>query len=174
MKYNLQLFKDNNLEYNWSTLYVARQLGLISHTVVTKFALEIVEENQEVDNELIFELLWNLEEDESDRILEALINNIYGSVINMERIEWNTEKRKWRYCVLSDICKTINNEEGIYEEVEEVFSLFNCSSDMNKMFRNISNEHFYSTKKQEDIVNSMKELIGEFLEMEFSELNTRN
>ncbi|GEM_PF-1551526 len=174
MKYNLQLLKDNNLECNWNTLYVGRQLGLILHSVVAKFALEIVEDNEDFNNELILELAWDLEEAESDRILESLINQIYGSGINEESIEWDIEKRKWRYCVLSDICKRINDEQGIYEEVEEIFSLFKYPSDLNELFRNISDKHFYSTEKQEDIVNSMKKLISEFSETELGELNTKN
>jgi len=174
MKYNLQLFKENNLKCNWITLYVGRQLGLISHSVVAKYALKTIEKNDEFDNELILELAWNLEEAELDMILENLIYQIHGSQINEESIEWDIEKRKWRYCVLSDICKRINDEQGLYEEVEEIFSLFECPSDMNELFRNISDKHFYSTEKEDDILTSMKKIISEFLETELRDLNTKN
>lgn len=174
MNYNLNLFKENNFECSWKTLYVGRKLGLISHSIVTDFALKIVEDNEDVDNTLILELAWDLEEDESDRILEILINQIYGSIIYEKSAEWDIEKRKWRYCALSEISKRINNEQAIYQEVEEVFSVFKYPSDMSELFRNISDEHFYSQEKQKDIVNHMKNMISEFLEREKFELNIRS
>lgn len=162
------------MEYSWNTLYVARKLGLISHSIVTDFALETVEDNEEVDNTLILELAWDLEENESDRILEILINQINDSGLNEESIEWDIEKRKWRYCILNDICKKVNDEQRLYEEVEEIFSLFKCPCDMNELFRNISDKHFYCNEKQEDIANSMKNLINKFLKIELAELNAKN
>lgn len=174
MNYNLNLFKENNFECSWKTLYVGRKLGLISHSIVTDFALKIVEDNEDVDNTLILELAWDLEEDESDRILEILINQIYGSIIYEKSAEWDIEKRKWRYCALSEISKRINNEQSIYQEVEEVFLVFKYPSDMSELFRNISDERFYSKEKQKDIVNHMKNMISEFLEREKFELNIRS
>lgn len=174
MKYTLQLLKDNNVKYNWNTIYVGRRIKIISHSVVNEYALEILEDNKDMDNAQILELAWNLSEDETDSELKELISQINNSDLGEGGAIWNIEVRKWRYCILSELFKTINDEQVLYEEIERVFSKFNCPSDMYEFFRNISDKHFYSIEKRDNILKGMKDIVIQFLEKEKVELSTGN
>lgn len=174
MKYTLQLFKDNNVGYDWNTIYVGRRLRIISHSVVNEYALELLEDNEDIDNAQILELAWTLEEDETDKELKVLISQINDSDLREGSTIWNIEARKWRCCILSELLITINDEQALYEEIEKVFSKFNCPSDMYEFFRNISDKHFYSIEKRDNILKGMKDIILQFIEKEKVELNIGN
>jgi len=164
MKYNLQLLKENELECNWKTIYVGRKLGLISHSLVTNFAIDIVKNDENTENELILELTWDLDEEDADKILEILINQLYNLPMNEGSFEWNMEMRKWRYCILMDIIKNMNSKEDVYESIEEIFSKFKYPKDMRHFFTQISDKNFYSMESEDDIIRNMKEIIYKFLE----------
>lgn len=147
MKYNLQLLKDNNLECNWNTLYVGRQLGLISHSVVTKFALEIIEYSECFDNELILELTWDLSEYivNKDKMLRL------GTIVSVKG-------KEHRYMIISRLIR--NNDNELFDYYGCLYPEGNLTDDDKILFNDdeINNIYFNGYENEQEVERN-KELV---------------
>lgn len=118
----MDIITKNGFDCNWSTLFVGRQFNLISALEVTNYAVKYLENNPNANNELILELAWEQEEVKVDYILESIISD--KSSKDMKR-----EYHKWLYSTMKE-AYTNSTDENIFEEIENIFSIFNTPENM--------------------------------------------
>ncbi|MGE1212375.1 DUF2247 family protein [Bacillus pumilus] len=152
--YKTEIITKNGFDCNWSTLLVGRQFNLISALEVTNYAVKYLESNPNANNELILELAWEQEEVKVDNILESITSD--SSSEDMKR-----EYHKWLYSTMKETYINSSDEE-IFEEIENIFSIFNTPENMYDFFRKVSDAFYYP----HDSKNTIKELVEEFLETE--------
>lgn len=162
MLFSLEIIKKNNLDCNWITLYVGRKFKIISSSDVIRFSTEYLNNHEEVKDLNIIELACNSQEDKVDDLLYDVVNNILEFDADEDSIELNEEFHKWRYCVIKEIYLKSKEDEELFKNIEEVFSLFQYPKDMYEFFRNISDIFYYTTEKS----NTMNDLVINFLENE--------
>ncbi|MBR0622538.1 DUF2247 family protein [Bacillus pumilus] len=152
--YKIEIITKNGFDCNWSTLFVGRQFNLISALEVTNYAVKYLENNPNANNELILELAWEQEEVKVDNILESIISD--NSSEDMER-----EYHKWLYSTMKETYSN-STDENIFEEIENIFAIFNTPENMYDFFRKVSDAFYYPHDSQ----NTIKELVEKFLEAE--------
>lgn len=120
--YKTDIITKNGFDCNWSTLFVGRQFNLISALEVTNYAVKYLENDPNANNELILELAWEQEEVKVDHILESIVSD--KSSEDMKR-----EYHKWLYSTMKEVY-TNSTDENIFEEIENIFSIFNTPENM--------------------------------------------
>lgn len=150
--YNIDTIKRNGFDCKWATLFIGRQLRVISSVEVINFAVEFLEENTTVNNELILDLAWEQTEERVDELLERLIS---GST----QADMAKEYHKWLYSIVSEIYHNAAHE-NFFEEIEYVFQRFNSPKHMFDFFRKASDAYYYHS----DSDHAIRELIEEFTE----------
>lgn len=151
--YTIKIIKKNQFDCNWTTIYIGRQFKLISSLEVTNYATAYLENNPDIENSDILELAWEQTENNIDYLLTKITSESSTEVMMREY-------HKWLYCILNDIYS--KSSENIFEEIEDVFSVFNSPENMHHFFRKVSDAFYYPSDSQLTI----KELVEEFLEAE--------
>lgn len=151
--YTFKIIEKNQFECNWITVYIGRKFKLISTLEVSNYTTEYLENNPDIENSDILELAWEQTEDNIDELLTKIASGSSSEVMTREY-------HKWLYCILKDIY--ITSSENMFEEIENVFSVFNTPENMYGFFRKVSDAFYYPSDSQLTI----KELVEEFLEIE--------
>lgn len=152
--YKIEIIKKNGFNCNWTTLFIGRQFKLISSLEVTNYAVEYLENNPNVNNEFILELAWEQVEDKVDDLLERIISD--SSPEGMTK-----EYHKWLYSIINEVYNN-SSAENIFQEIENIFLMFNTPQNMYDFFRKVSDAFYYPS----DSKHTIKELIEEFLNAE--------
>ena len=63
----LKNVKPTNIRYNWSTIYVGIEEGYFDETVLTDYAIELMEKGE--TNDFINELAWGISKDELPEVM---------------------------------------------------------------------------------------------------------
>lgn len=125
MKYKLDIFEENNIKYDWNTVYVGLKLSLLELEEVQNYAVSIIE-NTETSNEIIMELAWGIEEQRLEESIRSLLEN---KDIQEDSKKFELEERKWRYCILKQISNKYSGKD-ILSKINDVFAHFGYPSDM--------------------------------------------
>jgi len=152
--YKIEIVEKNGFNCNWTTLFIGRQFKLISSLEVTNYAVEYLMNNPNVNNEFILELAWEQVEDKVDDILERIISDSSSE-------DMTKEYHKWLYSIIKEAYDNFSDEK-IFEEIENVFSMFNTPQNMYDFFRKVSDAFYYPS----DSKRTIKELVEEFLDAE--------
>lgn len=152
--YKIRIIKENGFDCSWATLFIGRQYKLISPLEVTKYAVKYLENNVTIDNDFILELAWKQSEEKIDDLLERIITDRSPEVMDKEY-------HKWLYSIMKEGYEDSSNE-NLFEEIENVFSLFHSPENMHEFFRKVS-DAFYCPA---DSKHTIHELVEEFLECE--------
>ena len=152
--YKIRLIKNNGFESNWTTLLIGRQFNLISASEVTNYAVDVLENNPNLDNELILELALEQTEENIDSLLEKI-------TANSSLDDQNKEFHKWLYCTLKEEYNNSTNE-NIFEKIEDIFSIFKNPQIMYDFFRNVSDAFYYP----EESNHTINDLVEKFLNAE--------
>lgn len=152
--YKIEIVEKNGFNCNWTTLFIGRQFKLISSLEVTNYAIEYLKNNPNVNNEFILELAWEQVEDKVDDILERIISDSSSE-------DMTKEYHKWLYSIIREAYNN-SSDENIFEEIENIFSMFNTPQNMYDFFRKVSDAFYYPS----DSKHTIKELVEEFLDAE--------
>jgi len=152
--YKIEIVEKNGFNCNWTTLFIGRQFKLISSLEVTNYAVEYLMNNPNVNNEFILELAWEQVEDKIDDILERIISDSSSE-------DMTKEYHKWLYSIIKEAYNN-SSDEKIFEEIENIFSMFNTPQNMYDFFRKVSDAFYYPS----DSKRTIKELVEEFLDAE--------
>lgn len=125
MKYKLDIFEENNIKYDWNTVYVGLKLSLLELEEVQNYAVSIIE-NTETSNEIIMELAWGIEEQRLEESIRSLLEN---KDIQEDSKEFELEERKWRYCILKQISNKYSGKD-ILSKINDIFTHFGYPNDM--------------------------------------------
>ncbi|MEK4522392.1 DUF2247 family protein [Psychrobacillus sp. FSL W7-1493] len=152
--YKIELVEKYGFDCNWKTLFIGRQFKLISSLEVTNYAIEYLKNNPHVNNEFILELAWEQVEDKVDDILDRIIADSSSE-------DMTKEYHKWLYSIIREVYNN-SSDENIFEEIENIFSMFDTPPNMYDFFREVSNAFYYPA----DSKLTIKELVEDFLEAE--------
>lgn len=151
--YKIEVIKKNVFDCNWTTLFVGRQLKLISSLEVTKYAVKYLENDPTINDEHILELAWEQEEDQVDDLLKRVVSESSSEV--MEK-----EYHKWLYSVIKEEYSNalLNNdvEDSVFREIENIFSMFNTPQHMHEFFRKVSDAFYYPDDSEQTIHQVVK------------------
>lgn len=163
MHYSLEIFRNQNLNYNWDTLYVGILTGFLKHSEVTKYAIDFMQQNPGVNNQHILELAWNLSEDEIKQHLIGVLETLGNGAFGEESDRWQFEKRKWRFTILKDVVANPDYRDSLYEKIEDVFYKFGCPNDMYELIREMSNLRFFNNKGTDTEEVIIEQMLSRFL-----------
>ncbi|MCL9663116.1 DUF2247 family protein [Paenibacillus hunanensis] len=149
--YKIELIKNNGFSCNWSTIFVGRILKFINFSEVKQYAIEYLKANTDTDNEYILELAWGHSENHVDKMLEMIVST--DSVVLIDK-----EYRKWLYSILKEKYNLSSSDE-IFQEIENLFYLFDAPVYMHEFFREVSDAYYYTNSPKDTI----KQLVEQFL-----------
>ncbi|MDN4523975.1 DUF2247 family protein [Fictibacillus fluitans] len=131
LPYSIDILKENKMNYDWKTLYVGVKLGLIGNSEITKYALEFLSTHEEGSHPLPIDLAWG-ENDEDDYLSKLqMIVEEYQENLKENPVEWNIEKRKWRYSILNHLnAKYKDTPKELLDKIAEVYADFDYPEDM--------------------------------------------
>lgn len=127
--YTLDIFKENNIDYSWATVYVGKKLGFLKLDQISEYAVEYLTQNPDCTDSNIAGLAYGVSENEIDEVLTKVFKNI-GLNIEKDSPIWNLEKRKWRYCILKYFLTAIKDQNYLLTKIDEIYSDFGYPVDM--------------------------------------------
>src|ERR1700722_18967560 len=114
IKYSLKIFKEYNLTYSWYTIFVGRDLGVLSIQEIINYSRDYLSENTGDRNRYIWELAF-----ENIYNMDYLLDQIFTSLkIEKNSKDWNREWIKWRYCVLNYWKDVIKDTEELINTLD--------------------------------------------------------
>lgn len=129
-KYPISIFKDNKVVCSWATIKVGWDLNRITKEEIKKFALEYLEQHSTTVNEYISELILGIKNEEVSIYLKRIFESLGLKEPQKYTPEWNKEWLKWRYCIMSEMAKSILDEEKLLISIEGVYADFDYPEDM--------------------------------------------
>ncbi len=130
LKYlKLNDFENMKLQYNWNTIYVGIYYNMFSLHIMTDYACELLVNNQNINDNDIIELAWEIEETKQERYLK-LIKDEYLSSSFFHNLEWEKEFRKVRYVMLCKLKQTISNKTDLLKEIALFYDSIGYPEDM--------------------------------------------
>jgi hypothetical protein len=161
-----KLFKDNTLEGSWNSVKVGWDLKYLDTDDIAAFALHFLEQNQHVINAHISDLILQEPNLNIDLILKKLFLSLTLEFPEKNSPLWNKEWRKWRYCVLMDLVKHVQNKEELLMKAEGVYVEFGRPEDMKPFIYYMPADDTISTGDREDTREHLLEKLRFFLEEE--------
>jgi hypothetical protein len=125
-----KLFKNNGFESSWYSVKVGWDLKYLNTDDIASFALHFLEQNQHLINAHISELILQEPNLNIDLILKKLFISLTLEFQEKNSPLWNKEWRKWRYCVLMDLVKHVQDKEELFMKIEGVYVEFGRPEDM--------------------------------------------
>ncbi|KAA6450396.1 DUF2247 family protein [Bacillus swezeyi] len=169
MNYSTNILNENNINYDWKTLYVGLKLGLIESSDITDFAVEFLTSNPESNNQNIIQLAWGDNDIDYARILENLIKDSNVNDLFPGSDVWNFEKRKWRFGILMYFKKIYQDDFGeLLNKVAEVYADMEYPEDMDSFINYLTPTDGYnpSLHSQEENTARLINLFNMFLNKE--------
>lgn len=125
--YTCEIFSEYKIFFQWSTVYWGVNNDILDPREVSKYVIEFINDNPDIDIPEIFELAWeNNDKGEILRLMESV------SAHNISKLDLVSEmdEKKWRYCILRDLVKNEKNQKVILKKVEEIYSDFGYPNEM--------------------------------------------
>ncbi|PAE08368.1 hypothetical protein CHI12_06635 [Terribacillus saccharophilus] len=169
MKIPVNFFKENNIRYDWRTIFTGFKMHILKSEDITNYAVEYLTIHPETENENIIQLAWGGHQLDSDSLLSNILQDYYNSDLNIENDEWHIEKRKWRFCILTLLkIKYQDNSEELLNIITEVYADFNYPEDMDSFINYLTPKDGYDPSKysKEENVSRLISLFNEFLDKE--------
>ncbi|MCM2990744.1 DUF2247 family protein [Bacillus safensis] len=170
MYFSLEHLKHHNIKVDWRTIYVGIRLDLISNKEISNYAVEFLFNNTECENPLILEFAWGAgDPDEDYRKLQKVLVELYNDLVEEESSQWDVEKRKWRYGIMSHLKeKNKNSPEELLDELSEVYADFGYPEDMEPFIHYMPSSDGYNPLLYsiEENINRLVSLFEEFLQKE--------
>ncbi|WZY01535.1 DUF2247 family protein [Bacillus sp. FSL W7-1360] len=169
MNISLDIFDQNNIHYDWKTLYVGLKLDLITASDITNYAAEFLSKHPEDTNQNIIQLAWGEENLDYESLLEIIMqeSSLNDLILNTDLRQF--EKRKWRFGVLSCLkIKHQDDSEELLNKIAEVYADFNYPEDMDNFINYLVPEDGFNPAQcsKEKSVARLINLFNDFLQKE--------
>ncbi|KKB73248.1 MULTISPECIES: DUF2247 family protein [Bacillus] len=165
----MTILKQNNINYDWKTLYVGVRLGLIEQDDITNYAVEFLTAHPDSNNNDIIQLAWGESDNDYERKLENILKESDVDDIFPESDVWQYEKRKWRFAILIHFKKIHQDDfEGLLNKVAEVYADMDYPEDMESFINYLTPKDGYnpSLHSPEENVARLINLFNIFLKKE--------
>lgn len=123
----LKDFKKYNISCNWCTIYVGIEEKYFEKTILTEYAIELIENGE--DSELVNTLAWGLEGEDLTQIM-VKIKTIYVKFLEKGTDSWRYEYRKLRYVYLRKLAGEYTDKVELLEAVASFYDNFGYPEDM--------------------------------------------
>lgn len=127
MKKILRIFRENNINISWISIFVGYILKIINKDDVSLFAEIYLSEHENCDY-LISELILN--NDECNEILKKIIKKSFNRIPNENEEIWNFEKQKWRFGLLVKLRSENLNIVDLLYRIADIYVQFGYPNDM--------------------------------------------
>ena len=129
-KYPISIFKNNDISCSWATVKVGSELKRLTEKEIGMFALDYSELNPGLINEYISELVFGIKEYQITEYFKKVFDSLGLELPEEATPLWNHEWRKWRFCIVSEVYKNINDHERLLFTIEGVYADFGYPTDM--------------------------------------------
>ena len=175
MNISVNTLKQNNIKYDWITLYVGLKLDIIIHSDITQYAIDFLKKHPHTDNQNIIHLAWGEADMDYESLLEDVLKDFHTTNLNAEVRQF--EKRKWRFGTLVYLkMKYQDDLEELLNKVAEVYADFNYPEDMDSFINYLEpNDGFNPSKysKEENLMRLIN-LFNKFIYKERHDLQNNN
>ncbi|MEI3613624.1 DUF2247 family protein [Pseudogracilibacillus sp. SO30301A] len=177
MHISLDVFKQNNIKYDWRTLYVGFKLNKLKKSDISNYAVEFLVAHPDVNNKDIVELAWGDDYIDYESLLIDILQESTGQENILDAKTWKCEDRKWRFCILAYLKVKYHNDYGmLLDRIAEVYADFQYPEDVDSFINYLEpkddiNPANYS---KEVNINRLINIFNEFLKQEQQELQNSN
>lgn len=139
----LENLKNNDIAYNWATIYVGLHYKLFSNTILNDYATEIMIDGD--DSTLVNDLVWGVSDADVPQYLQAIKEKY---LLNLEEgsSEWGYELRKLRYMGLLKIKKNSSTAKELLDKVALLYDDIGYPADMNSFINYMPQESTFSVE----------------------------
>ncbi|MCQ5209259.1 DUF2247 family protein [Megasphaera massiliensis] len=123
----LSIFRENNINISWVSIFVGYILKIINKDDVVLFAERYLSEHKYC-NYLISELILN--KDDCDEILKKIVEKSFNRIPNENEEVWNFEKQKWRFGLLVKLSSENLKIGDLLYRIADIYAQFGYPSDM--------------------------------------------
>ena len=123
-------FQENDMVYSWNTIKVGWEIKALIFDDITEFAIHFLELHPNLVNQYISELMFKPREYEIDGLLKNIFDTLSLESPEQDSPAWNKEWRKWRYCLLMELIRVVENKDELLVRVEGLYADFGYPVDM--------------------------------------------
>ncbi|MGX7417312.1 DUF2247 family protein [Carnobacterium gallinarum] len=156
----LKNVKPTNICYNWSTIYVGIEEGYFDETVLTDYAIELMEKGE--DSDFINEMAWGISKDKLPEVMSNIKIN-YLPEIDETKFEWSFENEKLRYVYLANLKNESKDNQELLNGIAQFHDNHNYPEDMIPFIN-------YMPQDSPSNENDMLKKFNEFLKIEKEKL----
>ncbi|MCR6095426.1 DUF2247 family protein [Salipaludibacillus agaradhaerens] len=170
MTISVDIFKQNKIKYDWSTLYVGLKLDLIRYSDIVNYAVEFLTNHPDTSNQNIIQLAWGGDDINYESLLEHILKDSHINDFNLETDVWQHEKRKWRFGILAYLkMKHQDDFEGLLNKVTEVYADFDYPEDMDSFISYLEPKDGFNPLhySKEENVSRLINLFNDFMNQEY-------
>lgn len=163
------ILRQNYISYSWNTLRVGKKYNLIDNSQVSDYAVEYLADHPQETNQYIVELVCCDKTTFIDDILDKVADDFDGK-INLDSFEWELEKRKLRFCILTYLKQHVTDECELLDKIALVHDDFGFPKDMEDFIYYMPSKNFNpSEHSKEECMKRLVRLFEDFLsnEMKF-------
>ncbi len=173
MKKFLSIFRENNINISWVSIFVGYTLRIINKDDVSLFA-EIDLSEHDNCNYLISELILN--KDDCDEILKKIVEKSFNRIPNENEEVWNFEKQKWRFGLLVKLSSEHLKIVDLLYRIADIYAKFGYPNDMENIIYYLPPTDGYDPIKhtQNENYERLIRLFDDFLKKEQLILKTSN
>lgn len=171
MKCNLNLLKENNISYSYTTLLVGIRNNLLNNNDIANYTTEYLIEHPYETNFKITELACiNRETLDVESLLTSALKS-QSITIEPETIAWFIEERKLRLCLLLNLKEHTQCKRELLEKIAEVYAEFNYPSEMEEFIYYMPAKNYDPSQHSEhENEQRLLTLFNAFLEKEKNDL----
>lgn len=168
--YPLKIFKDNDIPISWATIKVGYDLNRLLPEEISLFAMDYAQQNPHFINKDLSDLALGVEGYEIAKHLNNIFQVLELEIPKKNSAIWNKEWRKWRYCIMREMLKYIQNDEELLEKIEGVYADFGYPEDMKHLIYYMplekSEQKEYASLSPTEARKNLVKQINQFLEKE--------
>lgn len=147
-QYPLSIFKEAHIPYSWDTIYVGRELKLLTGKEIEKYVTEYLMLHPECNNQYVIELATETEDSMIKPLLIKVFEYLGLPIIEKDSKRWNIEWIKWRYCILKFMQRNIKNINELLEAISFIYADFGYPEDMGSFIYYMPAEGINDNKEQ--------------------------
>ena len=170
--YTIDLFEKCNLRMHWGDLYWGIKESLLDIKLVSKFAVEFIMSDSQVDIDEIYELAWETEDRES---VLNLIERVLMKLLVQENQDYELIMRRWRYCIVKTLKEQEHDISVLFDKVEIIYADFNYPVEMIGFIKYMPTDNLYNSanySKEESEQRMIDEIDG-FIKSEWSYITSK-
>ena len=177
MDISIDISKKNKIKYDWRTLYVGLELGLIKYSDIVNYAVVFLIEHPDISNQNIVQLTWGGDDIDYESLLVDILKESHINDLNLEADFRQLEKRKWRFGILAYLKRKHQNDfEELLYKVAEVYADFNYPEDMDSFINYLEPKDGFNPSqysKEENVIRLIN-LFNDFMKKEHQYLQNDN